>query len=241
LFFGFALFVVNRLIGRAINNAARDEKPWALIGSRMWPLLELAIWILLVLWCVQYFWGSQSNFVLYGLIVVVFLVVATQWNVLRDIAAGLVFAAERPFEVGEVIRIGQAEGQLRRLRLRHLEIETEDGRLSQIPYRSAIGTTDVRTGGSSVAHTVKLELDIPGLVDPKQALEAVREMAASSPWAVIGQSPRVDLQANTSGSSIIRVEAFAFDREVKPALHADMLSGWKEIVKMLGGASPSPK
>jgi hypothetical protein len=241
LFFGFVLFLVNRLIARLIQRAAQEEKQWALIGSRLWPIVELGIWILLVLWCVQYFWGSQNNFVLYAFIAAVLLVVATQWNVLRDIAAGLVFAAERPFEVGEVIRIGQAEGQLRRLRLRHLEIETDDGRLSQIPYRAAIGTTDVRTGGSSAAHTVKLELEIPGLVDPKQAMEAVLEMAASSPWAVIGFRPRVDLHANASGVSFIRVEAFAFDREVKPALHADMLSGWKDIVKILGGAAVTSK
>jgi small-conductance mechanosensitive channel len=228
---------MNRLVSRAIRKASRDEKPWALIAVRAWPLLELVVWIALALWSVAYFWGTQNNFVLYTLIGVVLLVLATQWNVLRDIAAGLVFAAERSFEVGEVVRIGNAEGQLRRLRLRHLEIETDDGRLSQIPYRAAIGTTDVRSGGSSVAHTVLLDLDIPIAVDPKQALEAVLEMAASSPWSVVGLRPRVDLQANTTGSSVIRVEAYAFERDVKPALHADMLSGWKEIVKTLSDNS----
>ena len=88
LFCGLLLFLVNRLLSRAIRKTARDEKRWALIVVRAWPLLELVIWIALALWSVASFWGTQNNFVLYTLIGVVVLVLATQWNVLRDIAAG---------------------------------------------------------------------------------------------------------------------------------------------------------
>lgn len=233
LCFALAIFLVSRLFTRVLRRAADDEQRWALVSVRAWPLLQLAVWVGLILWAVVEAFGTQDNVLFYGLLGLVVLVIAMQWNALKDVAAGLIFTAERPFEIGEVVRIGTAEGQLRRLRLRHLEIETNDGRVSQIPYRHAIGATDVRAGGRSVAHTVELELSIPQNVDPKIALDAAMELAASSPWSVIGVKPKVDLHASHTGESIVKVAAYAFDRELKATLHADLLSGWNDLSKSL--------
>ena|GEM_PF-5204816 len=233
LCFGLIVFLASRLFTRVLRKAAKDEQRWALVSVRAWPLLQLVIWVGLALWVIVEAFGTQNNVLFYGLVGLIVLVIAMQWNALKDVSAGLVFTAERPFEIGEVVRIGAAEGQLRRLRLRHLEIETTDGRVSQIPYRHAIGATDVRSGGRSVAHTVELELAIPKNVDPKIALDAAMELAASSPWAVIGVQPKVGLHASHAGESIVKVSAYAFDRELKATLHADLLSGWNDLSKSL--------
>ncbi|MEE2903123.1 MAG: mechanosensitive ion channel family protein [Myxococcota bacterium] len=230
---GLIIFLVSRLFTRVLRKAATDEQRWALVSIRAWPLLQLVIWLGLALWVIVEAFGTQNNVLFYGLVGLIALVIAMQWNALKDVSAGLVFTAERPFEIGEVVRIGTAEGQLRRLRLRHLEIETNDGRVSQIPYRHAIGATDVRSGGKSVAHTVELELAIPKNVDPKIALDAAMELAASSPWAVIGVQPKVGLHASHGGESTVKVAAYAFDRELKATLHADLLSGWNDLSKSL--------
>lgn len=231
LLLSLLLFVGLRVASRVVRRTARERRRWAVIAARLWPLLEAAVWILVALAWIAKVLGSRSTPVVYAILAAVVLGVAVLWGALRDVAAGLVFVAERPFDVGEVVRVAGQEGQVRRLRLRFLEIETADGRRVQVPYREISGTTGVRAGGRRVAHAVVLDLELPVGFEPTEALRIAREIAASSPWAVLGLAPRVELSTTSEGRSVVRVEGFAFDAEVRSDLHADLLAGWREAVR----------
>ena len=228
------LFVVMRVVGRVVARAAGEGRGWGLVASRVWSLFEVSVWMVAAILLVGSALGSEGNLVLYVLVGAIVLVTAAQWNALRDVAAGLVFASERPFDVGDVVRVGGVEGQVRRLRMRVLELETADGDRVQIPYREAVGTTDVRSGGRRVAHAVRVVLDLPDGADPSEALKLARELAASSPWSVLGVSPRVQLGSAPDGRPTVEIEGYAFDRTVQASLHADLLGGWRDVKRTLG-------
>jgi len=229
------LFALLRVVGRVVARAAAERRGWGLVAARVWSLFEVSVWMVAAILVVGAELGSEGNLVLYVLVGAIALVTAAQWPALRDVAAGLVFAAERPFDVGDVVRIGDVEGQVRRLRMRVLELETPSGDRVQVPYRAAVGTTDVRSGGRRVAHAVRVELELPEGADPAEALRVAKELAASSPWAVLGLAPRVSIGRGDRGP-VIEIEAYAFDRNVQASLHADLLRGWPEAKRALGAA-----
>ena len=227
------VFASTRIGSRVVKARAAEGSRVGSVASRLWPLLETGVWILASLAAVGFAFGVQKHLLLYTLLACVAVAGAVQFNALRDVAAGLIFAAERPFDVGDVVRVAGIEGQVRGLRLRFLELDTSDGRRVQIPYREVVGTTDVRSGGARVANAVRLDLDLPATVDPTRALDAARELAASSPWAVLAAPPRVQLESRGEGRNVIAVEGYAFDAEVQSALHADLLSGWRDVLRGL--------
>lgn len=228
-----ALFFVLRIAQVLIARIARPRLRGAFV-RRLWPLFEGTVWLAAGLYVALEILGPRTQVALYVLLFGVLFVVAVWWNALRDVAAGLVIAAERPFEIGDVVRMAGFEGQVRRLRLRVLELQTEDNRRVLIPYREAIGASDVRTGGRRVAHSVHLELDLPAGMDPREALALAREVAASSPWAVLGVAPRAVLSAASVNRPSIEIEAYAFDAGARSLLYADLISGWRERVRDSG-------
>lgn len=232
------LFVALRVAHRIVKGAAGEGRRWGIVAARIWSLLEASIWVVGIIVVTASAVDSRGSPVLYALLGLVLITIAAQWNSLRDVAAGLVFAAERPFDVGDVVRVGAVDGQVVRLRLRFLELETAAGRRIQIPYREAVGMTDVRAGGATVAHPVQLDLELPAAMEPTEALNAARELAASSPWSVLGVPPRVELKVNADNKSVISVEGYAFDREVQASLHADLLGGWRDVLRTLSEPGP---
>ncbi|MEL7371037.1 MAG: mechanosensitive ion channel family protein, partial [Myxococcota bacterium] len=131
---------------------------------------------------------------------------------------------ERPFEVGDYVRVADAEGQVHAFRTRMLEMVAPDGHRLFVPYRALSGTTDVRPGGRRRAYAVCVSLPIPDGVDPSEALALADEVARASPWSTLASEPKIKLASETS--NMLEVEAFAFHADAQPLLHAELLKSW---------------
>lgn len=227
-------FLVFRVAAWLVRRGARGDSQLAAMLSRLWVFVEGAGWAVIAIWIFTRLSQTDST-VTAGLAgVVVLAVIALSWRSIKDVLAGLVLSAERPFSVGDYVQLGEARGQVRSFRTRVLELETEEGHVIRVPYGAVEGATNVRRGGRRTAHAVTLTLDLPDNLDATKALEIARELAASSPWAVLGVSPKLSLDVTGAGP-VVLMEAYAFDRDAGPLLHADLLSGWKEASKR-GGA-----
>ncbi len=227
----FVVFVLLRLGSWMVRTLGRRARPRWVVLQRGWPLIEGVVWVLMFMWSLTRLEYSRAipASVLVGFAAC--MLVAASWNALRDVSGGLVLASERPFQVGDFVRFGAASGQVRAFRARVVELETVDGHLLRVPYRDLVGVTDVRTGGKRTAHAVVLDLDVPESLEPSEAMALAMEVAASSPWAVLGVTPRLSLCRQQDGVTKIQVEAYAFDREANRHLHADLVSGWRQGLK----------
>ncbi len=220
-------FIVFRIAAWFVRRAARANHQLALVLSRLWVFVEATGWAVIAAWIFTRLSQTEST-VTAGLAgVVVLALIALSWGAIKDVIAGLMISAERPFVVGDYVRIDDAAGQVKSFRTRVLELETDDGHVLRVPYRDVGGATDVRRGGHRTAHAVSLTLELPESLDANEALEIARELAASSPWSVLGASPKLRLDIGAGAPAIV-MEAYAFDREAGPMLYADLLSGWRE-------------
>jgi small-conductance mechanosensitive channel len=220
-------FIVFRIAALVVRRMARANHQLALVLSRLWVFVEATGWAAIGVWLFTRLSQTESTVTagLAGLVVLA--LIALSWGAIKDVIAGLMISAERPFTVGDHVSVGDAAGQVRNFRTRVLELETDDGHVVRVPYRHVSGATDVRRGGRRTAHAVALTLELPETLDAVEALDLARELASSSPWSVLGVAPKLRLDEGHTTPKIV-MEAYAFDREAGPLLHADLLSGWRE-------------
>lgn len=237
------VFLTLRLAFWAMRAGGRAGWKGAKILQRGWLMVEAATWAVTVGWLVTQVAPKESMGAMFLALMVVAFLLAISWTALRDVAAGIMLAAERPFAVGDFVRIqhqkGTIEGQVGAFRSRVIELETASGHRIRLPYRWGAEVTKVRPGGPRTAHAVELTLDVPESADPTEALRWAEELAISSPWAVLGVSPKIEWSEGQRAT--LRVEAYAFSREACAFLHASLMAGWKDILRKLKPTESSSK
>jgi len=224
------VFVFLRLLSWAVRGLAKRGRATFVLLRRGWVFVEGSVWLATISWAVFQLSARESPSATLLALVAFAVLVALSWNGLRDVAAGLMLAAERPFGLGDHVSLAEGEGRVRAFRSRVLELEMQDGLRVRVPYRRVLGAAKVRKGGRQTTHAIQLELEVPETMDPQDALRSARELAASSPWAVLGEAPRLEL-FEARGAARVRLVAFAFDAEAESLLHADLLSGWREAAR----------
>ena len=226
----FLAWLVRRLSRRGFRAATYAERGWRLIEGLAW--LGVAVWVLARLATGP---GIGSVAVAIGGFV---LVVMLAFNAIRDVVAGLLLNLERPFEVGDFVRVAEAEGQVHAFRTRVVELVATDGHRLFVPYRALAGTTDVRPGGRQRAYAVHVELLVPEGIDATDALAMADEVTRASPWATLSSAPRITLREAQGAPLVVDVEAFAFEAQAQPLLHAEILKSWAAVCRRtssLGG------
>lgn len=226
----FGVFVFLRLLSWLVRRLAKGGRPTFVLLRRGWVFVEGTAWLLTVGWAVFELSARQNPSATLLALVALAVLVALSWNGLRDVAAGLMLAAERPFGLGDYVHLAEGEGRVRAFRSRVLELEAPDGLRIRVPYPRVLGATRIRKGGRQTAHAVQVELEVPESMEPQDALRAAHELAASSPWSVLGEVPRLEL-CEEPGGPRVRLVAFAFDAEAEPLLYADVLSGWRDMAR----------
>lgn len=226
----FGAFLILRFLAWWVRREARRGQSWAEGPARVWVFVEVLAWALVVVWVSTHVFPERSALAAGVGVVVVTTVLATSWTALRDIVAGLILAAERPFDVGDFVQVADVEGQVLAFRARVLELTTSTNEHVRVPYRRIAGTTRVKGGGTHAAHAVHLSFDLPEGLTPQEALRTVRELAASSPWAVLGVRPQVDVSHEGASQRIV-LEAYAFSGAARAELSCDLDAGWKAFLR----------
>ena len=209
-------WMVRRLAARGVRAAQLVERGWRLIEGLTW--IAIGVWILDRLASGPGF--GPAAVAAGGMI----LVVTLGFNAIRDVVAGLLLNLERPFEIGDYVRVAEAEGQVHAFRTRVVELIAPDGHRLFVPYRALAGTTNVRPGGRRRAYSVRVTLAVPEGVDPTDALAVADEVARASPWATLATDPRITVANGTPVG--LEVEAFAFDAAAQSMLHTELLRSW---------------
>ncbi len=159
--------------------------------ARVAPLAEVVLWMVylvsVIAWTLQGF--PMARLVALALLVVA--LVLAIWFLVRDYLSGVVLRTERWVRVGDVIRIGEVEGEVRRFGARQVELVQAHGDRVFLPYRAVREATVVlrRTRRDAVRHT--FEVAIPASVAPTAARSAVRRAALLSHWISPSHEPTI--------------------------------------------------
>jgi small-conductance mechanosensitive channel len=113
------------------------------------------------------------------------------WYFLRDFVSGIILKTEIPFEINQRIKIPQAEGILRKMSYRSIDVETDQGGLVKIPYSqlttNAINLQNIDKSMLGNETQLRLKSSLP--------IQDVKDKIVKSilllPWASINREPQI--------------------------------------------------
>lgn len=137
---------------------------------------------------------------------------------------GLVVLADRPYQIGDRVRIGEAYGEIDQIGLRSTKLTTPEDTRVTIP-NSAVVSNQVFNANSGVPDCqVVTDIVLPYDVDAREAIRVGCEAAYTCPFVYL-EKPVVVLTSaefNRAPYLKLRVKAYVFDHRWEPKIQGDI-------------------
>jgi small conductance mechanosensitive channel len=189
-------------VTRALQKTKVDQTLQPVIASVV-RYLALGLTILVVL---QQF-GVQTASLLAILGTIGLAVGLALQGTLSNVAAGLMLLFLRPFEVGNHIEAGGAEGIVLGIDMFHTNLRTTDGVDIVIPNSNILSGT-IRNMSNFPERVVSTKLTVALESDPDRAASALREILEGDPLIIKERPRNVALKGLSSGGSEIDISAW---------------------------------
>jgi len=145
-------------------------------------------------------------------------------DLIKDLIAGIVILADRPFQLGDRVKIQDAYGEIDQIGLRSTKLTTADDTRVTIANSTLIGGLVWNSNGGVPDCQVSTDLLLPIDVDLEVALKIGYESAYSSPY-LLRSKPVVVLlsdQFDQMPYLRLRIKAYVFDHRYEPRLMSDI-------------------
>jgi small-conductance mechanosensitive channel len=145
-------------------------------------------------------------------------------DLIKNLIGGLVILADRPYQIGDRVQIGDASGEIDHIGLRSTKLTTFDDTRVTIP-NSEILTGKAWNSNSGVPdEQVNTDLYLPLNVDPILVEQLAYEVAISSPYVRISRPILVLLQDRLSAQPylMVRIKAYVYDHRYELHLQNDL-------------------
>jgi small-conductance mechanosensitive channel len=196
LFFGSALWIFLRALSFFQTLFVRSKSQHEFI-QRVYPWVELVLWISFVYWLIDYFFSGLESiiYILIISLVSITLIAIAGWYVIRDIIAGASIKSDHALQVGEKVKTGNHAGVISALGILSLEITANDGEKHRIRYSTIHSETiaKVASNGNGKSHTIRLM--IPMYYGAQNIEKALNRKLLEIPWVIAGGDITINLQA----------------------------------------------
>ncbi len=158
--------------------------------------------------------GADRNTLLIATAVTAALILWWLRFALDDFVSGIVLQAELTIEPDSWLRIGGTEGRVRRIGLRSIVLETEQGDRVIVPFGMAARSAVVTSSAPDQTRAHTFSVTAPASTGADRAAAALRAAAFNSLWSSIRRDPEIELRAETAESLQfdVTVHALADDR-----------------------------
>jgi small conductance mechanosensitive channel len=145
---------------------------------------------------------------------------------LSNVAAGLMLLFLRPFEVGDHVEAGGAEGVVLGIDLFHTNLRTTDGVDIVIPNGSILSGT-IKNMSTFPERIISTTFALPADVDAAKALGFVRETLAAQPMIAHERENSVSVKSIAGGGIEIQISAWVKNEHYRDA-RTDLLLAIKD-------------
>ena len=183
---------------------------------RALPFLETLVALVYILTAVPMVFKDHPHYSPLVLSALIAGVVWVSWFAIRDVVVGLVLKAGGVCKVGDWVRLDEVEGRVIALSYRVMELESQSGETSYVPYgrvsQQAIGCTPAVKGLAAHAFTLACSDAVP----MPRVKRAIRAAALNHHWASLIREPRI---AQTAAGQL-DITVYALEPENGPGLEA---------------------
>jgi small-conductance mechanosensitive channel len=225
-------YAVNRLAGRLAGMLARRFGRFRMQIAGLVPMLRLAVWAIATYLIVVDVFQPPEGQMLALLASVGLAVGLAAQDLLRNVIAGVVILFERPFRVGDMVRIGEHYGEITGIGLRSVQLHTFDDSLVTIPSSTVTGQPVANSNNGALDEMVVVSFVVPAALDVETVKDIAWEAAACSPYAFLKKpiNVLVDDLFNRTFLTRITVKAYVFDVRYERVFASDILERVKETL-----------
>jgi small-conductance mechanosensitive channel len=191
--------------------------------KRLEPFARIGVWFV-TLFIVLETVAPDDNAFLAGLGSIAIALGLGAQDLIRNLLGGIVILTDRPFQLGDRVRIGEAYGEIDHIGLGSTKLTTPDDTRVTIP-NAQILTSQVYNANSGVPDCqVVTDLYLPAGIDPDAVAAIGEEVAYASPYLLIGK-PVVVLLADLFDQRPyvrLRIKAYVHDHRFEPRMQSDI-------------------
>lgn len=190
------------------------------------PLLNFGLWFLAAYFIiVGIFARSPLALVLVMAALALAFFLASR-RLLQDLVGGLVILFERPFQIGDRIRIGTQYGEVVKIGLRAFRLSASDGAMIVVPNAEIMREAIANANPGRTESLVVAELLLPAGVDVEVAGKIAFEAAAVSPYVYLKKPITVQIDEEYKSELLTKlvVKAYVFDARYENELRSHILT-----------------
>lgn len=161
-------------------------------------------------------------------------------DILKNVFGGLVILLDRPFQVGDLIDIGDHHGEVVSIGLRATLLKTRDDTIVAVPNAEAVSQPVLNANSGALDCMVVVELTVPAFSDPLDLRRIAREAAITSPFTFTAKPVTIETKEEVGGNRFLTrviIRAYVYDHRLETLFLADVTSRAKRGLLAAGLAT----
>ena len=210
-------YAIAQLCTRGLNHLAKQREKPGFISRWLLPIFRAIIY-----GCAFYIVFSgiireiirriePDGYIIIGALAIVFGVASK--DLLSSLLGGIVIFFDRPFRIGNRIKIGDYEGEVTSIGLCSVKLMTVDGQSVVVPNSSFLHRTVTRATADGTDSPVEVEFLLPSSVPLEQMEKIAKEAALTSKYVYLSEPIVVTSTDDFRGIFLtkLKVKASVFD------------------------------
>jgi small-conductance mechanosensitive channel len=230
------VWLLIRLIERFLDLLSSRASRARFFFKRLGPVIRITLWLVTALAIVNIFSGDDQTAFFAGIASIGIALGLGAQDLIKNVVGGLVVLTDRPYQLGDRVKIGDAYGEIDHIGLRSTKMTTPDDTRVTIP-NADIMTSHVFNANSGVPDCqVVTDLFLPHDSDPDLAIRIGNEVAYTSPYILLSK-PVAVLVADCYDQRPylrLRVKAYVYDHRLEPRMQSDITTRAKKEFLRLG-------
>jgi small-conductance mechanosensitive channel len=177
------------------------------------PVAELIVWIIFLLWSIQYL-GSRGQLIsLVPFLVFIILILYLSWYSLKDITTGVIFKTGKTHHINDHISVAGITGKITAMGMRNLEIEDYSGQIVTIPYSKIVGNIMLKSypSQSLLSHNFRMKITVDENTDIFSTVENIRTSILTLPWSSQKKEPKIIFEKESKGFFMLSITIFSLE------------------------------
>lgn len=143
-------------------------------------------------------------------------------NIVNNFVSGLILLAERPVNVGDTVKLGEHQGELRRIGLRSSVLVIGDGSQVIVPNSDLINQRVVNWTKAGITRRCELKFGITLGASPQKALEIMSKVANENPRILKTPPPAAYLLGFNGRAVEMQLLAWVEDLKKMPRVRSEL-------------------
>jgi small-conductance mechanosensitive channel len=216
-------WVVIRYISRFLSLLAERTPRARFLAKWLEPMLRIALWFGAIMICFRLVAPTTDTFLAAVGSMAIAIGLGAQ-DLIKNIIGGFVILADRPYQLGDRVKIGEAYGEIDHIGLRSTKLTTPDDTRVTIPNSEILGQHVYNANSGVPDCQVVTDVMLPVGSDPAVAWRIGREAAHTSPYTLHAKPVVVLTQDifDQRPALRLRIKAYVYDHRFEPAMQSDV-------------------